>query len=100
MTAVDLVGRERRLSDRRTCSHLKSVPEARGKSFDSTHVQSRVETLLVENQAAADEMIERLGHLIAALQTACNEARHAKSAGIAGRRAAHLAAGAVSGVST
>lgn len=89
---------ERRVSDRRTCRHLESAPAASGKSFASTHVQSRVEILLVEQQSASEYAVQAISHATAALQTLTNELRAARAAAVASSRAGHLAAGAVSGI--
>lgn len=80
--------------------HLAAPNERRGKSFDSTHLQSRVELLLVETQAASQHSREATAHAIAAAQTLFNELRAAKAACVAAERAAHLAAGAISGAAS
>lgn len=103
MSAAELVGlaAERRTADRRmACRHLESAPNAHGKSFDSTHVQSRVEILLVEQQAASEYAVQAISHAAAALQTLTNELRAARAAAVASNRAGHLAAGAVSGATS
>lgn len=103
MAAQNLVVDERRVSDRRAQRHLEAAPEPCGKSSDedwTTHTRSRVELLLVEQQAATEHAVEALSHCVAALQTMTNELRAARAAAVAANRAAHLAAGAVSGVAT
>lgn len=100
MSAAEMVAREaeRRVSDRRASLHVATAADRRGKSFESTHVQSRVELLLVEQQAASEHALQAISHAAAALQTLANELRAARAAAVAANRAGHLAAGAVSGV--
>lgn len=97
-TARDLVGREgeRRVADRRAQLHVVTPDTTRGKEF-TTHDRARMELLLCEQQAAADHVIEAVAHAIAASQTVLNELRAARAASVASRRAAHLAAGQISG---
>lgn len=92
-----LVAGERRRGDRRASHlHIATPADACGKSF-TTHERAHTETLLVETQAAADHALEALAHAVAASQTLLNELRSARAASVASRRAAHLAAGQVSG---
>lgn len=97
--AENMVVDERRVSDRRAQRHLESAPEPRGKTFNS-HERAHTEVLLCETQAAADSALEALSHAIAASQTLLNELRAARAASVASRRAAHLAAGQISGVTS
>ena len=97
--AENLVDLERRVSDRRACSHLRTVPEPIGKSFNS-HERAHTEALLCETQAAADHALDALAHAVAASQTLLNELRAARAASVASRRAAHLAAGQISGAAS
>lgn len=94
--AEQMVAVERRVSDRRASLHVATAADRRGKSF-STHDIARLEVLLVEVQAAAQHAREQEAHAIAAGQTLMNALRHARAAVVAAERAAHLAAGAVSG---
>ena len=91
---------ERRRGDRRsTPLHLATPDERRGKSF-TTHERAHTETLLCETQAAADYALDALAHAIASSQTLLNELRAARAASVASKRAAHLAAGQVSGATS
>lgn len=97
MVAPSYDGPCRRLQlDRRSCDHATRLADRRGELFNR-HQSARVETLLVEQQAAAEHALEATAHAIAAAQTLMNELRAARAAAVASRRAAHLAAGAISG---
>lgn len=98
--AENMVVRERRNGDRRsTHLHVATPNERRGETLNRDE-RARTETLLVEQQAAADSALEALAHAIAASQTLLNELRAARAASVASRRAAHLAAGQISGAAS
>lgn len=96
--AESLVAPERRMGERRSSLHAVTTEKRCGESL-SSHERSHTEVLLCETQAAAEYALEATAHAIAAAQTLMNELRSARAASVASRRAAHLAAGQISGVS-
>lgn len=96
----NLVAGERRMADRRASGlHVVTAADRRGKKLN-THEQSRLELLLCEAQAAAEHALACDEQAIAAAKTLTEALRQARAASVAARRAAHLAAGAVSGVTS
>lgn len=94
-----MVADERRVSDRRACLHV-ATDEDRCVELLNRDERAYQQLMLVEAQAAADVALEQLAHLIASLQQACSDARQSRAASVAARRAAYLAAGAVSGATS
>lgn len=98
-----LVGHEdRRRGDRRASyNHLSIADTARGKDFAdflNSHEQARIETMLVEVQAAVAHAEVAEANALAAGKQLMNELAAARVAAIAAVRAARIAAGIVSGV--
>lgn len=99
MAAMEMVEAERRQADRRACLHVATDADRRGELLNRDE-RARTETMLCETQAAADHALDALAHAISASQTLLEALRVARAASVASRRAAHLAAGAVSGTSS
>lgn len=96
MTAVEMVGDERRVSDRRASLHVATPADRRGQLLNRSE-RAHAETWMVEVQCALDAALKRAGHTIAAQKMIDNELRELRAALNAARAASRTATGVISG---
>jgi hypothetical protein len=94
---------ERRQGERRASLHLATAADRRGKDFRqdlNNHERARIELLLVEIQAAGEYAHGANEHALAEAKKLLAALTTALEANAAAIRAAHIAAGIVSGASS